>query len=124
MEVFREFTFDSAHWLPHVPEDHKCRRMHGHTYRVTLHVTGGLKAPQGWVIDFAELKRIAGPVFDGLDHRLLNEIPGLENPTAENLAVWLWGKLRPGLPGLSQVVVRENETSGCVYRGEGTGNRE
>ncbi|MCC6676082.1 MAG: 6-carboxytetrahydropterin synthase QueD [Phycisphaerales bacterium] len=118
MEVFREFTFDSAHWLPHVPEDHKCRRVHGHTYRVTLHVTGGIKQPAGWVMDFADLKRIAGPVFDGLDHRLLNDIPGLENPTAENLAVWLWGKLRPALPGLSQVTVRENETSGCSYRGE------
>lgn len=118
MEVFREFTFDSAHWLPHVPEDHKCRRVHGHTYRVTLHVTGPVARPAGWVMDFGELKRIAGPVFDGLDHRLLNEIPGLENPTAENLAVWLWGKLKPGLPGLSQVTVRENETSGCSYRGE------
>lgn len=118
MEVFREFTFDSAHWLPHVPEDHKCRRVHGHTYRVTLHVTGPAAQPAGWVMDFAELKRIAGPVFDGLDHRLLNDIPGLENPTAENLAMWLWGKLRPALPGLSQVTVRENETSGCSYRGE------
>lgn len=118
MDIFKEFTFDSAHYLPFVSEDHKCRRMHGHTYRVRLYVSGQLHPKLGWVIDFADIKTVWKPIEERLDHQTLNDIPGLENPTAENLAIWIWREVKPQIPYLSKVVVCENMTSGVVYRGE------
>lgn len=118
MDVFRVFQIEAAHYLPNVPEGHKCRRMHGHSFRIEVHVSGELEPDTGWVMDFADLKRAFRPLFDQLDHRLLNEIAGLENPTSENLARWVWTRLHPRLPGLSKVVVQETCTSGCSYRGE------
>jgi len=118
MEIWREFTFEAAHRLPHVPEGHKCARLHGHSFRVEVHVRGPLDPTLGWVMDFADLKAAWKPLDDALDHRYLNEIPGLENPTSEVLARWLGVKLTPVLPGLSEIVVRETCTSGCRYRGE------
>lgn len=117
MEIFREFTFEAAHRLPNVPDGHKCARLHGHSFRVTLHVEGPVGADSGWVMDFADLTEAFRPTWERLDHHYLNEIPGLENPTSEVLARWIWNELKPGLPGLVQVSVRETCTSGCVYRG-------
>lgn len=116
MEIFREFRIEAAHRLPLVPEGHKCARLHGHSFRIAVHVEGPLD-DQGWVMDFADLAAAFGPVFDALDHRYLNDVPGLENPTSEVLATWVWSKLAPDLPGLSRIVVRETCTSGCEYRG-------
>lgn len=117
MEIFREFTFEAAHRLPHVPEGHKCARLHGHSYRVEVHVRGDVDERTGWVMDFAEIKAAFKPVLDQLDHYYLNDVPGLDNPTSENLAHWIWQRMRTALP-LSKVVVRETCTSGCVYQGE------
>jgi 6-pyruvoyltetrahydropterin/6-carboxytetrahydropterin synthase len=117
MEIFKEFTIEAAHWLPHVPEGHKCRRMHGHSFRIQVYVSGSVNPELGWVMDFAEIKEAFEPVFERIDHRCLNEVPGLENPTSENLACWLWRELAPALPALSRIVVRETCTSGCVYEG-------
>jgi 6-pyruvoyltetrahydropterin/6-carboxytetrahydropterin synthase len=118
MEIFREFTFEAAHRLTHVPEGHKCARLHGHSYRVEIHVAGPVGKQTGWVMDFQEIKDAFAPLHDRLDHRYLNEVDGLCNPTSENLAHWIWDRLTGALP-LSQVVVRETCTSGCAYRGEG-----
>jgi 6-pyruvoyltetrahydropterin/6-carboxytetrahydropterin synthase len=118
MEIFKEFTLEAAHWLPNVPEGHKCRRMHGHSFRVQIHVQGPLDARLGWVMDFADLKAAFQPIEDQLDHRCLNEVEGLENPTSENLARWVWERLKPALPALCKVMVRETCTSGCVHTGE------
>ena len=118
MEIFKEFTFEAAHRLPNVAEGHKCARLHGHSFRVKLYVRGAVDPHAGWVADFAELKRAFRPLYDQLDHNYLNDIEGLENPTSEHLARWIWERLRPVLPGLSKVAVRETCTSGCVYRGE------
>ncbi len=118
MEIWKEFGFEAAHRLPNVPEGHQCARLHGHSFRVAVHVRGPLDPTLGWVMDFAELKAAWRPLDAALDHRYLNDVPGLENPTSEVLARWIWGRLAPALPGLSQVVVRETCTSGCVYRGE------
>ncbi len=118
MEVYREFTFEAAHRLPNVPEVHKCARLHGHSFRVGVHVEGAVGVDSGWVIDFADIKQAFRPVYDALDHRYLNEIEGLENPTSEALARWIWQRLAPTLPGLVKIVVRETCTSGCVYRGD------
>jgi 6-pyruvoyltetrahydropterin/6-carboxytetrahydropterin synthase len=117
MEIFKEFTFDSAHFLPNVPEDHKCRRLHGHTYRVRVVVEGPLDPKLGWVMDFSEIKAVFGPIKDRLDHHNLNEIEGLENPTAENLAIWIWDRMQPDLPLLKEIWVFETPSSGCVFRG-------
>ena len=118
MEIFKEFTFEAAHRLPNVPAGHKCARLHGHSYRVVLHVDGPVDDHAGWVCDFADLSAAMRPLLDQLDHYYLNEIDGLENPTSEVLARWIWDRVQPALPELSQVVVRETCTSGCVYRGE------
>jgi 6-pyruvoyltetrahydropterin/6-carboxytetrahydropterin synthase len=118
MEIWKEFGFEAAHRLPNVPAGHQCARLHGHSFRVAVHVRGPLDPTLGWVMDFAELKAAWRPLDEALDHRYLNDVPGLENPTSEVLARWIWERLAPALPGLSQVVVRETCTSGCVYRGE------
>ena len=118
MEIWKEFGFEAAHRLPNVPEGHQCARLHGHSFKVAVHVRGPLDPTLGWVMDFAELKQAWRPLDEALDHRYLNDVPGLENPTSEVLARWIWERLAPMLPGLSQVVVRETCTSGCVYRGE------
>ncbi|GIH72011.1 6-pyruvoyl trahydropterin synthase family protein [Sphaerimonospora thailandensis] len=117
IEIFREFTFEAAHRLPNVSPGHKCARLHGHSYRVEVHVKGEIDSSTGWLMDFAELKAAFKPLEEQLDHYYLNEIPGLENPTSEVLAKWIWDRLRDVLP-LSAVAVRETCTSGCVYRGE------
>lgn len=116
MEIFKEFTFEAAHRLPNVPEGHKCARLHGHSFRVRVSVSGEIDPVQGWVMDFADVKAACRGVHDALDHRYLNEIPGLENPTSEVVAIWIWDRLIERLP-LSAVEVRETCTSGCVYRG-------
>ncbi|MBK9170697.1 MAG: 6-carboxytetrahydropterin synthase QueD [Bryobacterales bacterium] len=118
MDIFKEFTIEAAHRLPNVPIDHKCGRLHGHTFRIEVHVRGPVDAQMGWVIDFADIKTAFKPVEEQIDHRFLNEVPGLENPTSENLARWVWQRLREDLPLLSKVVVRETCTSGCIYEGE------
>ncbi len=118
MDIFKIFSLEAAHHLPNVPPGHKCRRLHGHSFRVEIHVTGPVQEHAGWVRDFADLSRAFGPLYEQLDHHCLNEIPGLENPTSENLARWIWQRLQPQLPGLSRIVVHETCTAGCVYRGE------
>jgi len=118
MEIFKEFTFEAAHRLPNVPAGHKCARLHGHSFRVSVHVRGPLGAETGWVQDFAELKDAFAPLHRVLDHNYLNEIPGLENPTSEVIARWIWQQLQPALPALCRVLVRETCTSGCIYEGD------
>ena len=117
MHIFKVFQLEAAHRLPHVPAGHKCARLHGHSFRIEIHVAGEPDPQLGWVMDFADIKQAFAPVFDALDHRYLNEIDGLENPTSENLAAWIWSKLKPDLPLLSRVVVHETCTSGCAYSG-------
>ena len=118
MEIFKKFTIEAAHWLPHVPEGHKCRRMHGHSFHIQVFVRGPVDAHLGWVMDFADIKSAWRAIDEQLDHRCLNDVAGLQNPTSENLARWIWEHLAPELPGLSKVLVRETCTSGCVYTGE------
>lgn len=118
MDIFKEFTFEAAHRLPHVPEGHKCGRLHGHSFKVEIFVSGPVGEQTGWIIDFADIKDKFAPLQKRLDHYYLNEIEGLENPTSEVLARWIWRRLKPELPELSRLVVRETCTSGCVYDGK------
>ncbi len=118
MQIFKEFSFEAAHRLPNVPPGHKCARLHGHTFYVRLFVEGDVGETSGWVMDFADIKRAFQPLYDRLDHYYLNDIEGLENPTSENLARWIWQRLKPALPLLSQIEIRETCTSGCIYTGD------
>ncbi len=115
MKIFKKYTFDSAHYLPNVPDTHKCKRMHGHTYHLTVYVEGQLDDQLGWVMDFGDLKDIVNPIIKRLDHYILNDIEGLENPTCENLAKWIFRELKPNLPLLKEIELYETPTSGVIY---------
>jgi 6-pyruvoyltetrahydropterin/6-carboxytetrahydropterin synthase len=117
IELVRDFRFEAAHWLPNVPEGHKCRRMHGHSFRGEVAVRGEVDPVTGWVIDFADLKRAVDPIVRQLDHYTLNDIEGLENPTSELLAMWIWKRLVSVVPGLYCVTIEETCSSRCRYYG-------
>ena len=118
MHIFKEFSFEAAHRLPNLAPDHKCYRLHGHSFTCEIHVSGAVDEHLGWVLDFAEIKKAFAPLHEMLDHHYLNDIEGLSNPTSENLTRWIWQKLKPSLPSLCRVVLRETCTSGCSYSGE------
>jgi len=118
MVIFKQFSFEAAHLLPNVPTGHKCGRLHGHSYHLDIYVSGDIQEHTGWVLDFAEVKNAVKDELDILDHNYLNSIPGLENPTSEMLASWLWSRVLPKLPGLRRIVVNETCTSGCIYEGD------
>ena len=117
VRLSKTFGFEAAHWLPCFPPEHKCRRMHGHSFRVEVVVEGPLDPAKGYLMDFGDLKAAAQPLEQALDHRCLNEIPGLENPTSEMIARWIWDRLKPTMPLLAEVIVQETCTSRCSYRG-------
>lgn len=118
MEIYKEFTFEAAHRLPNVPQGHKCARLHGHSFLVRIVIEGDIDPHTGWLMDFSEVKKVFAPIYDQLDHNYLNDIKGLENPTSENIAIWIWNQLKPLLSALTRVEIRETCTSGCVYKGE------
>jgi 6-pyruvoyltetrahydropterin/6-carboxytetrahydropterin synthase len=113
----KAFSFEAAHRLPQAPEGHKCRRLHGHSYRVLIEVSGQADPATGWLMDFAELAAAFQPLCQQLDHYYLNEVAGLDNPTSENLARWIWTRLADRLPLLSAVIIEETCTNRCEYRG-------
>lgn len=121
MEVFRIFRIEASHSLDHLPAAHPCRRVHGHSWRIEIHAAGPVEEQCGWVVDFAEIDSAFGPLQAELDHAHLNEIDGLERPTSENLARWIWRRLAPRVPRLSRIVVWETEAAGCSYRGDESG---
>ena len=114
VSLTKSFNFEAAHWLPCFPEEHKCRRLHGHSFKVDIVVEGEVAPEKGYLVDFGDLKKVVGPVIDSLDHRLLNDIPGLENPTSEMIARWIWEQIADQVPLLSEVHVMETCTSGCA----------
>ena len=119
VELVKEFRFEAAHRLPHVPAGHKCSRVHGHSFRISVRVEGEVDSATGWLLDFGEISARVEPLLRSeLDHRLLNEVPGLENPTSEMLCAWLWARLQPIVPRLSAVTVHETCTAACTYRGD------
>ncbi|UCE62473.1 MAG: 6-carboxytetrahydropterin synthase QueD [Phycisphaerales bacterium] len=117
VRLARKFTFEAGHRLPHAPPDHKCRGIHGHSFTVEIVCEGEIDPQSGWLIDFADIKHAFAPLLARLDHRMLNDIEGLENPTVENLARWIWIRLKPQLHVLAQVNVYETHAARCEYRG-------
>ena len=118
VSLTKTIDFESAHFLPCFPEGHKCRRLHGHSFKADVIVEGEVDPARGYLIDFGELKAVLRPLQDRLDHHLLNDIEGLENPTAEMLARWIYDQVKPQMPLLSRVRVRETCTSAAEYAGE------
>jgi 6-pyruvoyltetrahydropterin/6-carboxytetrahydropterin synthase len=118
IELRKTFQFEAAHLLPHLPQSHKCRRLHGHSFKAEIVVAGACDPKLGWLMDYADIGNAFKPLWEQLDHRYLNEVAGLENPTSENIALWIWNRLHSRLPGLKEVVVAETCTAACVYRGE------
>jgi 6-pyruvoyltetrahydropterin/6-carboxytetrahydropterin synthase len=117
MKITQAFTFEAAHRLPNVPAAHRCFRMHGHSYRVELQLSGAVDPVSGFVIDFFDVEHAFSPVLARLDHHCLNEVPGLENPTAEHIATWIWREIKGALPALSSVKVFETPNSWAEYEG-------
>ena len=117
MEIYKDFSFDAAHRLPNVAPGHKCGRLHGHTFQLRIVVTGPVGEDTGWIMDFAHIRTVFKPIYEQLDHHFLNEISGLENPTSEVLVQWIWQRLKPRLPELSRLELKETCMSGCVYDG-------
>jgi len=116
MEIFKVFKFDAAHRLPNVRQGHKCSQLHGHSFSVEIHIQGSVDPHSGWVMDFADIAAVCQPIVDQLDHKYLNDIAGLDNPTSENIAKWIWEHLHLNLP-LSKIIVQESPESGCIYTG-------
>ena len=117
IELVKDFRFEAAHFLPNVPEGHKCRRIHGHSFRGEVAVRGPIDPKLGWLIDFADLKKAVDPIVARLDHYMLNDLEGLENPTSEILAMWIWRELAAHVPNLHRVTIEETCTSRCHYFG-------
>jgi 6-pyruvoyltetrahydropterin/6-carboxytetrahydropterin synthase len=115
VHIHKVFQVEAAHRLPNVPAGHKCARLHGHSFRIEVHVGGPVDPVLGWVMDYADVKAAFAPLFEALDHRYLNEVEGLENPTSERLARWVFERLAPRLPGLARVVVHETCTAGATF---------
>ncbi len=118
MEIYKTFHIEAAHRLPNLPDEHKCSRLHGHSFKIDIHVAGEPDEATGWIMDFDDISKAFRPLFEQLDHHYLNEIKGLENPTSENLAQWIWQRLRSSLPSLCRVVVQETCNTACIYTGE------
>jgi len=117
IELVRTYTFEGAHRLPKVAPEHKCARLHGHSFKVELRLSGPLDDQKGWLMDYAEIDEIFDPLWQQLDHHYLNDIEGLDNPTSENLAIWIWNHLKPKLPELEATVVHETCEAHCIYKG-------
>jgi len=114
--ITKSFTIDAAHWLPNVPEEHKCGRLHGHTYKIIIGVEGDVTPDTGWIVDYNEIKAAFEPLLTKMDHFCLNEIPGLENPTAEVMAEWIFKQISKTLPQVSDITVCETPTTEAIYK--------
>jgi|TARA_B100001250_G_scaffold411074_1_gene438878 6-pyruvoyltetrahydropterin/6-carboxytetrahydropterin synthase len=121
MEVYKTFAVESARSLPHLPDDHPCKKVHGHSFKITITINGKVNENTGFVMDFSEIDSVFSPIHRMIDHTYLNEIKGLENPSSENLCRWIWSKLSSSLPGLKKIEIKETESTGCIYQGEKNG---
>ena len=118
MDVFKTFSIEAARFLPNLPDDHPCTNIHGHSFKITIIVTGDINETTGFVIDFGDIDTAFKPIFQMIDHSYLNDIEGLENPSSENMCRWIWTRLGTTLPGLSQIEIKETDSTGCTYKGE------
>lgn len=117
MTVFKQFRFEAAHSLPQLPDGHKCKRPHGHSYFVEVAISGDVCPETGFVVDYADISKAWAPLFDQLDHRDINEVIKPYS-TCEHLAIWIWRQMKPRFSGLVHVKVQETPNAGAIYTGE------
>tara|TARA_B100001093_G_scaffold484995_1_gene518928 strand:+ start:444 stop:800 length:357 start_codon:yes stop_codon:yes gene_type:complete len=117
MIIYKNFFFDAAHYMPNFPKDHKYRKIHGHSYELKIHIHGDLTAENEWVMDLENINKHVDPLLKLIDHNLLNDIKGLENPTSENIAKWFWKELKKKIPSISKVEINRPRIGGCIYQG-------
>ena len=118
MIVYKKFNIESARSLPNVSNSHLCARVHGHSFEIIIKVKGDLGKKSGFVIDFEEIENSFKPIRSLLDHSYLNDIKGLENPTSENLCIYIWNVIKTLLPNIFEIEIKETRLTGCIYRGE------
>tara|TARA_B110000444_G_C18805268_1_gene579594 strand:- start:377 stop:733 length:357 start_codon:yes stop_codon:yes gene_type:complete len=118
MDIYKIFNIESARSLPNLPDSHPCKNIHGHSFKIKIIVSGKINKSTGMVIDFDEIDKLFNPIHSLIDHKYLNNIEGLENPSSENLAIWIWEKLKPKLPTITQIEIKETDKTGCIYKGE------
>jgi 6-pyruvoyltetrahydropterin/6-carboxytetrahydropterin synthase len=119
MVVFRTFRFHAARHLPNLDDNHICKQTHGHTFNLTVYVEGNIDTTTGFVIDFFDIDKIVNAnILSIIDHKLLNDIPNLSNPTSENLSKWIWNTLAVKIDGLSKISLSEDHGTGIIYKGE------
>jgi 6-pyruvoyltetrahydropterin/6-carboxytetrahydropterin synthase len=117
MDVYKTFSIEAARSLPNLAEGHPCKNVHGHSFKITITVSGEINEHTGFVMDFGDIDVAFKPIHEQIDHTYLNKIDGLENPSSENLCKWIWEQLHPSLPGLSQIEIKETDSTGCIYKG-------
>ena len=117
MNVYKTFSIEAARSLPNLPDGHPCKNVHGHSFKITITVCGEVDEHTGFVLDFSNIDAAFKPIHDQIDHTYLNKIDGLNNPSSENLCKWIWAELIPSLPGLSQIEIKETDSTGCIYKG-------
>jgi 6-pyruvoyltetrahydropterin/6-carboxytetrahydropterin synthase len=118
MDVYKTFSIEAARSLPNLPEGHPCKNVHGHSFKITLTISGDVDSHTGFVMDFGDIDSAFKPIKDQIDHTHLNKVEGLENPSSEHLCIWIWDQLKPSLPQLSKIEIKETDATGCIYRGE------
>jgi len=118
MIVYKKFNIESARSLPNLPKTHPCYKLHGHSFKIKISVNQKLDEKTGFVIDFQEIDDAFSPIKDILDHTFLNDVDGLNNPTSENICIWIWNRLETSLPNIYEIEIKETESTGCIYRGE------
>ncbi|MFM9829325.1 MAG: 6-pyruvoyl trahydropterin synthase family protein [Sphingomonas sp.] len=118
MQIYKDFHFEAAHFLPSAPPGHPNSRVHGHSVRVRVTLEGEPDPKTGLIVHFGDVAEAIASAQDELDHRMLNEVPGLEQPTLERISMWLWNRLDNRVPGLAEILIaRDSCHEGCVYRG-------
>ena len=118
MEVYKIFAIEAARSLPNLPDNHPCKNVHGHSFKIIITVDGAIQKVSGFVMDFSDIDIAFKSIFKILDHSYLNDIKGLENPSSENLCKWIWERLSNTLPTLKKIEIKETDLTGCIYKGD------
>ena len=118
MIVYKKFNIESARSIPNLPKTHPCHHIHGHSFKIIISVKGPVNKQNGFVTDFQDIDDAFSPFKKELDHSYLNDIEGLQNPTSENICIWIWNKIQSSLPNIYKIEIKETDSTGCIYKGE------
>ena len=118
MIVYKKFNIESARSIPKLPKTHPCHHIHGHSFKIIISVKGPVNKQNGFVTDFQDIDDAFSPFKKELDHSYLNNIEGLQNPTSENICIWIWDKIQSSLPNIYKIEIKETDSTGCIYKGE------